>query len=191
MLQPHAMILIAWLVFLVTWILAAGWSARVASHDDLGAESPSRVLVIASVAMILVAYWPMGQGALWVTQTTWGLVAFTLVIVGFIFAWWARLHLGPLWSNAVSPTEAHRIVDSGPYHIVRHPVYAGLLLAALATALELGRIEAIAGAATLIAALSFRAKMEERALKRDVSESDYVAYRRRVPMLIPFAKIPT
>jgi protein-S-isoprenylcysteine O-methyltransferase Ste14 len=191
MLQPHAAILIAWLAFLVTWILAAGWSARVASHDDLGAESPSRVLVIAAVAMILVSYWPMGFGRLWVTPANWGWVAFGLVVLGFIFAWWGRLHLGPLWSNAVSPTEDHRIVDSGPYHIVRHPVYAGLLLAALATAFELGRIEALAGAATLIAALSFRAKMEERALKRDVSESEYVAYRRRVPMLIPFAKIPS
>ena len=187
--QPHAAILIGWLAFLVTWIMASGWSVRVASHEDLGAESPSRVLVIASVAMILVSYWPMmGRGVLWITPVSWGWPAFVVVLCGFLFAWWGRLHLGPLWSNAVSPTEDHRIIDTGPYRIVRHPVYAGLLLAALATALELGRIEAIAGAATLIAALSFRAKMEERALKRDVSESDYVAYRRRVPMLIPFAK---
>jgi protein-S-isoprenylcysteine O-methyltransferase Ste14 len=186
---PHAAILIAWLVFLVTWIMASGWSARVASHDDLGAESPSRVLVIASVAMILVSYWPMmGRGVLWITPMAWGWAAFGAVLCGFLLAWWARLHLGPLWSNAVSPTEAHRIVDTGPYHMVRHPVYAGLLLAALATALELGRVEAIAGAATLIAALSFRAKMEERALRRDVSDADYTRYRARVPMLIPGLK---
>ena len=188
--QPHAAILIAWLVFLVAWIMASGWSARVASHDDLGAESPSRVLVIASVAMILVSYWPMGRGVLWATPVNWGWTAFACVLAGFLFAWWARLHLGPLWSNAASPTEAHRIVDTGPYHIVRHPVYAGLLFAALATALELGRVEALAGAATLIAALSFRAKTEEHGLRRDVSDAEYTSYRRRVPMLIPFAKIP-
>lgn len=186
--QPHAAILLTWLVFLVTWIMASGWSARVASHDDLGAESPSRVLLIASVAMILVSYWPMGRGVLWITPLAWGWAAFGVVLCGLLFAWWGRLHLGPLWSNAVSPTEAHRIVDTGPYRIVRHPVYAGLLLAALATALELGRVEAVAGAATLIAALSFRAKMEERALRRDVSDADYTRYRARVPMLIPGLK---
>ena len=71
---------------------------------------------------------------------------------------------------------------------MRHPVYAGLLLAAIATAVERGRIEAVAGALTLIAAVSLRAKLEERFLRRDLGDEAYSAYRRRVPMLIPFAK---
>jgi protein-S-isoprenylcysteine O-methyltransferase Ste14 len=72
---------------------------------------------------------------------------------------------------------------------VRHPVYAGVLLAALATAVERGRIEALAGVAVLIAGLSLRAKLEERFLRADLGDAAYAAYRRRVPMLIPFAKI--
>lgn len=71
---------------------------------------------------------------------------------------------------------------------MRHPVYAGLLLAVVATAIERGRIEAIAGALVLIAAISLRAKLEERFLRRDVSDEAYGAYRARVPMLLPFAK---
>jgi protein-S-isoprenylcysteine O-methyltransferase Ste14 len=147
------------------------------------------VLTLAALVMIITSYWPMWSGALWATPEPIGWAMFALVVAGFAFTWMARLHLGPLWSNTLAPTEDHRIVDTGPYGIVRHPVYAGLLLAALATAAERGRIEALAGAGVLIAALSLRAKLEERFLRRDLGDAAYAAYRARVPMLIPFAKI--
>jgi hypothetical protein len=67
MLTPDAAIIGTWLIWLVTWILAAGWSARVASHHDLGAESPSRVLTLAAIVMLLASYWPVAWGVLWTT----------------------------------------------------------------------------------------------------------------------------
>jgi protein-S-isoprenylcysteine O-methyltransferase Ste14 len=188
--DPGAAIAGAWLIWLVTWILAAGWSARVAAHHDLGAESPSRVLTLAAIVMILTSYWPLRFGVLWTTSTGLAWAMFALVAGGLLFTWAARLHLGPLWTSTSAPTEDHRIVDTGPYGIVRHPVYAGLLLAAIATAVERGRVEAVAGMAVLIAAVSLRAKLEERLLRRDLGDEAYASYRQRVPMLIPFAKIP-
>lgn len=187
-LTPANAIVAAWVVWILTWILAAGWSARTASRHDLGAESPSRVLTLAAIVMIMMSYWPVAWGLLWALPATASWAMFALVLVGLGFTWAARLHLGPLWSSTSAPTEDHRIVDTGPYGLVRHPVYAGLLLAAIATAAERGRIEAVAGALVLIAAVSLRAKLEERFLRRDVSDEAYTAYRRRVPMLIPFAK---
>jgi protein-S-isoprenylcysteine O-methyltransferase Ste14 len=189
MLAPDAAIAGTWLIWLVTWILASGWSARVASHHDLGAESPSRVLTLAAIVMLLMSYWPVAWGVLWNTPATIGWSMFLLVVLGLAFTWTARLHLGPLWSSTSAPTEDHRIVDTGPYGIVRHPVYAGLLLAVIATAIERGRIESVAAALVLIAGVSLRAKLEERFLKRDLGDEAYGSYRRRVPMLVPFAKI--
>ena len=189
MLTPNAAIVATWLIWLVTWILAAGWSARVAAHHDLGAESPSRVLTLTAIVMMLMAYWPVRWGILWATSEAIGWSMFLLVVLGLAFTWTARLHLGPLWSSTAAPTEEHRIVDTGPYGIVRHPVYAGVLLAVIATAAERGRIEAVAAAFVLIASLSLRAKLEERFLRRDLGDEAYGAYRARVPMLIPFAKI--
>lgn len=185
---PGAAIVAAWLVWLVTWILAAGWSARTASHHDLGAESPSRVLTLAALVMFIGSYWPVEWGVLWTTPPAAGWAAFAVVLVGLAFTWAARLHLGPLWSSTSAPTEDHRIVETGPYGLVRHPVYSGLLVAAAATALERGRIEAITGLLVLIAGVSLRAKLEERFLRRDLGDEIYSAYRSRVPMLIPFAK---
>lgn len=185
---PNAFIAAAWIVWLFAWILAAGWSARTASHHDLGAESPSRVLTLAAVVMVLASYWPLPEAVLWTTPEAirWAMAA--LVMIGLGFTWAARLHLGPLWSSTSAPTEDHRIVDTGPYGIVRHPVYAGLLLAVFATAIERGRLEALAGALVLIAAISLRAKLEERLLRRDLGDAAYAGYRRRVPMLVPFTK---
>jgi protein-S-isoprenylcysteine O-methyltransferase Ste14 len=186
--SPNAFIAAAWIVWMFTWILAAGWSARTASHHDLGAESPSRVLTLAAVVMILASYWPLPQAVLWTSprEIAWAMAG--LVVLGLGFTWAARLHLGPLWSSTSAPTEDHRIVETGPYGIVRHPVYAGLLLAVFAMAIERGRLEAIAGALVLIAAISLRAKLEERFLRRDLGDEPYTSYRRRVPMLIPFTK---
>lgn len=187
--SPSAAIVAVWLAWLVTWVMAAGWSARTASHHDLGAESPSRVLTLAALVMLIASYYPVGFAVVWVTPAIVGWVMFALVAAGLLFTWAARLHLGPLWSSTSAPTEDHRIVDTGPYAIVRHPVYAGLLLAVIATAIERGRIEAIAGALVLIAGVSLRAKLEERFLRRDLGDDAYTSYRRRVPMLLPFTKI--
>lgn len=188
--DPGVAIVAAWLIWLVSWILAAGWSARVAAHHDLGAESPSRVLTLAALVMMLMAYWPVSWGVAWIAPPGLGWVMFVFVVLGLTFTWGARLHLGPLWSSTSAPTEEHRIVDTGPYGVVRHPVYAGLLLAVTATAVELGRIEALGGALVLIAAVSVRAKLEEHYLRRDLGDQAYGAYRAKVPMLIPFAKWP-
>lgn len=186
--NPSAAIVAAWLVWLVTWVMVSGWSARTASHHDLGAESPSRVLTLAALVMLIASYYPVAVGVLWMTppSVAWAMAA--LVVAGLAFTWAARLHLGPLWSSTSAPTEDHRIVETGPYGLVRHPVYAGLLLAAAATAIERGRIEAVAGVLVLIAGVSLRAKLEERFLRRDLGDDTYAAYRRRVPMLIPFTK---
>lgn len=186
--NPTHAIAALWLIWMVSWILVSGWSARVASHHDLGAESPSRVLTLAAIVMILTSYWPVSFAILWTAPRELGWVMFALAGTGLLFAWAARLHLGPLWSSTSAPTESHKIVDTGPYGIVRHPVYAGLLLAAIATAIERGRVEAVAGVLVLIAAISLRAKLEERFLRRDLGNEAYGAYRARVPMLIPFAK---
>lgn len=186
---PSAFIAAVWIAWLLTWILAAGWSARTASHHDLGAESPSRVLTLSAVVMVLASYFPMQNSLLWRISQEVGWVMGGVVALGLGFTWAARLHLGPLWSSTSAPSEDHRIVDTGPYGVVRHPVYAGLLLAVGATAVESGRLEAVGGALLLVAAISLRAKLEERFLRRDLGDEPYAKYRRRVPMLIPFAKI--
>jgi protein-S-isoprenylcysteine O-methyltransferase Ste14 len=64
-----------------------------------------------------------------------------------LFLWWARIHLGRLWSDWLPKKAGHRVVDTGPYRLVRHPIYLGLMFAAFATAIEKGSSFALFGAA--------------------------------------------
>jgi protein-S-isoprenylcysteine O-methyltransferase Ste14 len=69
---------------------------------------------------------------------------------------------------------------------VRHPIYTGILTAALATTVVLGQLHAILGTALLIVGYWIKARLEERWLREELGPQDYDAYRRRVPMLVPF-----
>ena len=183
--SPASAIVAAWLVWLVIWILAAGWSARTASHHDLGAESPSRVLTLAAIVMILISYWPISSGRLWITPAPFGWALFALALIGFIFTWMARLHLGPLWSSTSAPTEDHRIVDTGPYAIVRHPMYTSALFLFIGVPLLLGSWLGLAFSALFILAIAWRAVHEERVLRAELSGYDDYAARVRY-RFIPF-----
>ena len=70
--------------------------------------------------------------------------------------------------------------------IVRHPIYTGILLAAVATAVVSGTLCAILGAACLIIGYWIKARLEERFLRGELGADAYNSYRRRVPMLVPF-----
>jgi protein-S-isoprenylcysteine O-methyltransferase Ste14 len=109
-----------------------------------------------------------------------------LIAVGIAFCWWARLHLGRLWSARVTMKADHRVIDTGPYGIVRHPIYTGLLLALYATAAAKGTALGVAGAVVMTWGFWVKARLEERWLVQELPAGDYAAYRRRVPMLLPF-----
>jgi protein-S-isoprenylcysteine O-methyltransferase Ste14 len=108
------------------------------------------------------------------------------MFAGLAFSWWARIHLGRLWSSTITRKEGHRIVDTGPYGLVRHPIYTGLIAALLVTAAVDATIMALIGAASIILRLSLKARSEERFLMIELGGEAYQAYCRRVPMLIPF-----
>ena len=107
-------------------------------------------------------------------------------MVGLVFTWWARIHLGRLWSSSVTKKADHRIVDTGPYAIVRHPIYTGVLVAIYATAAMKGAPLSLVGAIVMTWGFATKARLEERFLREQLGAQAYDSYRRRVPMLLPF-----
>ena len=178
----------AWLAWIISWFAAAGWSARTVKRPAVRRELLYRALTILGTILLWDWYAGAGQrrvGLLWRPgpALAWGEAA--LVVAGLAFTWWARAHLGRLWSSTVTRKEHHHVIDSGPYGLVRHPIYTGVLLAVLATAALRGTAAAVAGTGVLIAAVYIKARVEEQFLREQLGAQEYDAYSRRVPMLVP------
>jgi protein-S-isoprenylcysteine O-methyltransferase Ste14 len=109
-----------------------------------------------------------------------------LTLAGISFTWWARIHLGRFWSNSITRKEGHRVIDTGPYGLVRHPIYTGLIGAILVTGIAVGTVSAMLGAILISLGMAFKARMEEGFLTHELGADAYGPYCRRVPMLIPF-----
>jgi protein-S-isoprenylcysteine O-methyltransferase Ste14 len=189
---PELTILALWGAWLVSWMVAVLWSNRTEKRSGIGAELFFRVLFYAGANLMFgfppsrhhyaqVQLWHFGEALNWI------LVALTTA--GLLFAWWARIHLGRLWSDWVVKKAGHHIVDTGPYRLVRHPIYFGLILAAFATAIEKGTSFALLGAATLSVAFYTKARREEIFLRAELDEDAYDSYARKTAMLLPFVRI--
>jgi protein-S-isoprenylcysteine O-methyltransferase Ste14 len=108
----------------------------------------------------------------------------TLVAAGLGLAVWARIYLGRNWGMPMTRKEQPELVTSGPYRFVRHPIYSGLLLGMLGTAVATSPYWLIA-IGIMGAYFLYSARVEERLMSASFP-NDYAAYRARTKMLIPF-----
>jgi len=178
-----------WTLWAVSWWAAAFWAGRTVRRPAAGSEFLYRVLTIAGAATMfgVVVRDPHSPLLLWRAGPvlSWSMVG--LAILGFAFAWWARLHLGRLWSSSVTKKADHRVVDTGPYGLVRHPIYTGIIAASIAVVVMRGTVFAVLGATLMTIGWYTKARLEERFLRAELGEQAYDDYAHRVPMLVPFA----
>ena len=184
---PYVAIVSLWLAWAASWIAAAFWTNRTEKRVGVKGELAYRALLIIGTLIFLPrAHGYIGPLRLWFVTRNEAWACTALVACGFVFCWWARVHLGTLWSGSVTKKSDHRVIDTGPYRIVRHPIYSGILFAVYATAAAKGTIPGIVGAAMITVGLWLKARLEEGWLSRELGAGTYEAYRRRVPMLVPF-----
>jgi protein-S-isoprenylcysteine O-methyltransferase Ste14 len=184
--RPRIAFAVIWIAWIASWIAAASWS----SHAEKRARSWQMVVYHAAVVAgaVLMTPWVarrLAAAPLWDVGYDGAYALAALTLAGLLFTWWARLHLGRLWSGSITRKQDHRVVDSGPYALVRHPIYTGLIFALFATAIAQATARALAGAALIAFGFWLKARAEERFLAAELGADAYSAYRRRVPMLIP------
>jgi protein-S-isoprenylcysteine O-methyltransferase len=103
---------------------------------------------------------------------------------GLAFTAWARAILGRNWSAVVTIRQDHRLIRTGPYRWVRHPIYSGLLLAMLGTAVYFGLLRGLVGTVIGVAAFWMKASLEETFLTEQFGQ-EYLEYKKSVKALIP------
>ena len=171
---------IGWGAFWIYWLVAAFSVKR--GRILWGRELCIRALIIVIVIVLIrlgVFRNPGLQTDTW--RADLGLVLFA---VGLGFAIWARVHIGRNWGGPMSQKDDPELVTSGPYHLVRHPIYSGILVAGAGTALALGWTWLIA---VVLAGVYFvySATVEERYMNEQFPDT-YPGYKRVTKMLVPF-----
>ena len=169
-----------WAAFWLYWLLAASSMKRghVPWTRHLGIRA-----VILFVVIVLVRSGVFRDNRLQTTPWRAG-AGLALWALGLGLAIWARLHIGRNWGVPMTQKNDPELVTSGPYHLVRHPIYSGLLVAGVGTAVAL---DWVGLAAVLLAGTYFvySATIEERYLTTRFPDA-YPAYRRSTKMLVPF-----
>ena len=185
--RPAALIGGLWLLFALSWLAAALWSSRPSGRLSVRDEVPSRIaLILGGIIFFIPARDYQGPFRIWYPDRILFWACIAAMLIGFAFAWWARLTMGALWSGRITLKPDHRILDTGPFGVVRHPIYTGILLAVLGTLLVKGTVLGVIGALVIALGLWMKARLEERWLSAELGTDAYEAYRRRVPMLVPF-----
>jgi len=176
-----------WGVFVVVWVLAAMFAKRTVYH-----ESGARRLYY--IIPILIGWFLVSRGYrlgppfnIHIIPETGAILvaAAILCLCGLGFCFWARAVLGRNWSGTVTLKEDHELIVRGPYRLVRHPIYTGLLAMLIGTWMENGHIAGMIG--LVLAFISFWIKLnnEEEVMRKQFPDQ-YAAYRERVKRIIPF-----
>jgi protein-S-isoprenylcysteine O-methyltransferase Ste14 len=178
------------------WICAAIWAsfsilwevaARNTSSDKSAESSSARTLhvLMVNVALLLVFVPVPGLTQRFVpASAAISIAGLTLQFAGLFFAVWARRHLGRNWSGRISIKVDHELIRTGPYRLIRHPIYTGFLGMFVASVLVSGEYHAVVGLALGIFAYVRKLRLEEANLAA-VFGADWAEYRASSWALVP------
>jgi len=178
---------VCWGVFFVTWVVAAIFTKRTVYRESRSQRARYIVPIIIGWFIVFrglrlsypfnVLIFPRSDGVL--------LGATILCVCGLAFCLWARATLGRNWSGTVTLKEGHELIVRGPYRLVRHPIYTGLLAMIVATVIQQGHIAGIIGLLLVFVSLWIKLNEEEQVMLKQFP-GEYAAYQQRVRRIIPF-----
>lgn len=178
---------IAWLLFVAYWWISAIGVKKNVRRRSLRWEAGVRLVAIAVIVSLArfpgsrAFFQARASAAVNSTEAVAGLI---LCLAGFALAVWARLHLGRNWGMPMTFKEGHNLVTAGPYRYIRHPIYTGMLLAILGSALVAGPVWLAVFMGMAIYCV-YSARTEEGLMIQHFSEQ-YTRYKMRTKAFIPF-----
>ncbi|HZZ16599.1 MAG TPA: isoprenylcysteine carboxylmethyltransferase family protein [Candidatus Sulfotelmatobacter sp.] len=175
-----------WMVLGIIWLVTSLRTKQTQERVDVGSRLIYGIPVVLAFYLMFANDMPMAWLRSRIVADNLGVViaGITLTGLGIAFAVWARFYIGQNWSSAVSIKVGHQLVRTGPYAWVRHPIYSGLLLAMIGTALALRESRGLIAIVVLWLAFWVKSRMEERLMLKAFGP-EYKNYSRSTGALVP------
>ena len=178
---------VVWIFFFLYWQIKAA-NTKTTQRLEPAASRILRVFIfLIAIALLLTTriplpwlylqLWPAGFWPFWLGAA--------VTITGLLFAVWAREHLGSNWSRSVTIKQDHELISTGPYAVVRHPIYTGILTGFLGMAIAISEVRGFIALALFFLALWIKLRMEEQWMRSQFGET-YATYARQTAALVPY-----
>jgi protein-S-isoprenylcysteine O-methyltransferase len=185
--EPYRIITSLWILGAIVWAVAALNTKRTRRREAVAPRLLyTAVMAIAFLLVFKSQFRPGFLNAFFITQTPmveWAGVALTAAGIGLAIL--ARITLGRNWSGRVTVKQAHELIRRGPYALIRHPIYTGMILGLLGAAVDVARVGALLGVALAVLGLRMKWGIEEQFMVGQFG-AEYLDYKRHVKALIPF-----
>ena len=179
-------ILGCWIVFVAYWIASAFQQKKIAERQSVWSALAHRIPLGLSYFLLVARRLPPPMNLTVTPHVDWTRIPGDFIcVLGLFVTLWARRTLAGNWSGNVTFKQGHELIMTGPYRFVRHPIYTGLLVMSLGTALEIGRLHAWLALPAMTLAFWIKLTQEERVMLRYFPDK-YPPYKKRVKALVPF-----
>jgi protein-S-isoprenylcysteine O-methyltransferase Ste14 len=175
-----------WSAFFVIWLLWAFTTKRTQTRESISSRIPYLIFTFTAFFIMFSRDVAYDWLRLRILPPNPGIenLGIALTAAGLLFAIWARFHLGRNWSGQVTVKVGHQLIRSGPYRWVRHPIYSGMILAMLGTAVNKGQLRGLFAVVLLWIGFSMKSRIEERFMA-DTFGQEYEQYSRSTGAIVP------
>jgi protein-S-isoprenylcysteine O-methyltransferase Ste14 len=178
---------VVWIAFFIYWQVI--WAKAAGNKTTQRIEPVASRILRTLVAIVILSttriplpwfyypLWPVGLWPFWIGAA--------VTVAGLLFAVWARIHLGRNWSSSVTIKQGHELITTGPYALVRHPIYTGILTGFIGTAIALSQVRGAIAFVLVFLAFWAKLRMEEEWMRSQFGET-YATYARQTAVLVPY-----
>jgi protein-S-isoprenylcysteine O-methyltransferase Ste14 len=178
---------VVWILFYIYWQIKAANTKTTQRLEPVASRMLRIFIFLIAIALLLplriplpwlyLQLWPVGFWPFWLGAA--------VTIAGLLFAVWARGYLGTNWSSSVTIKQGHELITTGPYAVVRHPIYTGILTGFFGMAIAISQVRGFIAVVLILLAYWTKLRIEEQWMRSQFGET-YAAYAHRTAALVPY-----